>query len=467
MKYKNVSKNTIFLGDINIHVPYEDGEIREITPNQILKSNAFQMSVIQGLIEPVEYGDSNIELFLKRKIDKKRSQSPKNNLSNKDEDHSQEPSEERTAMIRGHVFDQTGYGKVNRNLAKILSGLNYKVCLDSTSTFRHQLTKEELEEIKEFTLGVKNVDLQIDSIIPTFSESRSFGKKRIIYTTIEAKTVPDNFGDLFKNYHDVWVTSNFCKEVLEEQKIVSNVKVVHPFIDSNLYKEGVESYTFDPPLKKFVFISVFGWSYRKGYDALLKAYFEEFSSRDDVSLLIVSKYQNSPERSEIIKNDIQGIIEKIDKKELPHIARYSKLIPENMMPSIYNACDCFVLPSRGEGFCLPGAEASLCGLPCITTKYSGVLDFMDDDNSFLVEPDEFSPMSPGKMHVHYWDNHVFPNLTSDQFIGDLRSQMRYVFENIEDAKKRNKKLQDKLKKEYGIRAISNSIKRLLNDYFIK
>ena len=116
---------------------------------------------------------------------------------------------------------------------------------------------------------------------------------------------------------------------------------------------------------------------------------------------------------------------------------------------------------------LPGAEASLCGLPCITTKYSGVLDFMDDDNSFLVEPDEFSPMSPGKMHVHYWDNHVFPNLTSDQFIGDLRSQMRYVFENIEDAKKRNKKLQDKLKKEYGIRAISNSIKRLLNDYFIK
>jgi hypothetical protein len=72
MKYKNISRNTIFLGDINIHIPYSDGEIMEISSDQILKSNAFQMSIMQGLIEPVEFGDSNIEMFLKRKLDKDR-----------------------------------------------------------------------------------------------------------------------------------------------------------------------------------------------------------------------------------------------------------------------------------------------------------------------------------------------------------------------------------------------------------
>jgi hypothetical protein len=87
---------------------------------------------------------------------------------------------------------------------------------------------------------------------------------------------------------------------------------------------------------------------------------------------------------------------------------------------------------------------------------------MNDDNSFLVEPDEFAPMTPGKMHVHYWDNHVFPKLTSDTFINDLRSQMRYVYENLEDAKKRNKKLQDRLKKEYSAKAISIDIRRAIN-----
>jgi len=468
MKYKNVSKNTIFLGDINVHIPYEDGQVREISPNQILKSNTFQMSVIQGLIEPVEFGDSNIELFLKKKVDKKTSVKPrKENLLNKESGDDAGDSGENTAMIRGHVFDQTGYGKVNRNLAKVISKLGYKVCLDSTSTFRHQLTKEELEEIKEFTLGVKNVDLQIDSIIPTFSESRTFGKKRILYTTIEAETVPESFKDLFSNYHDIWVTSNFCKNVIEKQNIASNVKVVHPFIDSSLYKEDVEPYKFDPPLKDFVFVSVFGWSYRKGYDALLRAYFEEFSSNDNVSLLIVSKYQNSPERSEIIKNDIQGIIEKFNKKTLPHIARHSNLIPEKEMPSIYGACDCFVLPSRGEGFGLPYCEASLSGLPCIATKHSGVLDFLDDDNSFLIEPDDFAPVTPGKMHVHYWDNHVFPKLTSDEFISDLKSSMRFVYENLETAKKKNKLLQRKLKKEYSIKTVSHNIKKILHDYIVK
>jgi glycosyltransferase involved in cell wall biosynthesis len=462
MKYKNISRNTIFLGDINIHIPYSDGEIMEISSDQILKSNAFQMSIMQGLIEPVEFGDSNIEMFLKRKLDKKKAQSPKNNLLNNDGDSQEATTNGKTAMVRGHVFDQTGYGKVNRNLAKILSQMGYEVNLDSTSSFKLQLTKDELEEIKKFTIGVKNVDLQIDSIIPTFSETRTFGKKRILYTTIEAETVPEYFGDLFQNYHDIWVTSHFCKNVLEKQKIAKNVKVVHPFIDSSLYREDVEPYQFEPSLNKFVFISVFGWSYRKGYDALLRAYFEEFNSRDDVSLLIVSKYQNDPDRSEIIKRDIQEIIEKTDKKDLPHITRYSKLIPEKKMPSIYRACDCFVLPSRGEGFGLCNCEASLCGLPCIATKHSGVLDFMNDDNSFLVEPDEFAPMTPGKMHVHYWDNHVFPKLTSDTFINDLRSQMRYVYENLEDAKKRNKKLQDRLKKEYSAKAISIDIRRAIN-----
>ncbi len=129
------------------------------------------MSIMQGLIEPVEFGDSNIEMFLKRKLDKKKAQSPKNNLLNKNDESSEDfVSNGKTAMVRGHVFDQTGYGKVNRNLAKILSQMGYEVNLDSTSSFKLQLTKKELEEIKKFTIGMKNVDLQIDSIIPTFRQ---------------------------------------------------------------------------------------------------------------------------------------------------------------------------------------------------------------------------------------------------------------------------------------------------------
>jgi glycosyltransferase involved in cell wall biosynthesis/SAM-dependent methyltransferase len=49
------------------------------------------------------------------------------------------------------------------------------------------------------------------------------------------------------------------------------------------------------------------------------------------------------------------------------------------------ACDCYVSLHRAEGFGLTMAEAMHLGKPVIATGYSGNLDFMTKDNSFLVD----------------------------------------------------------------------------------
>jgi len=49
------------------------------------------------------------------------------------------------------------------------------------------------------------------------------------------------------------------------------------------------------------------------------------------------------------------------------------------------ACDCFVSLHRSEGFGLGLAEAMLLGKPAIATGYSGNLDFMNAENSWLVD----------------------------------------------------------------------------------
>ena len=46
--------------------------------------------------------------------------------------------------------------------------------------------------------------------------------------------------------------------------------------------------------------------------------------------------------------------------------------------------DCYVSLHRAEGFGYTMAEAMLAGKPVIATGYSGNLEFMNDDNSFLV-----------------------------------------------------------------------------------
>lgn len=47
--------------------------------------------------------------------------------------------------------------------------------------------------------------------------------------------------------------------------------------------------------------------------------------------------------------------------------------------------DCFVFPTRGEGFGLPPLEAMATGLPVIATNWSGPEDFMLPNHSYPLE----------------------------------------------------------------------------------
>ena len=49
------------------------------------------------------------------------------------------------------------------------------------------------------------------------------------------------------------------------------------------------------------------------------------------------------------------------------------------------ACDCYVSLHRSEGFGLTPAEAMYLGKPVIATGYSGNLDYMTPENSYLVD----------------------------------------------------------------------------------
>jgi hypothetical protein len=43
--------------------------------------------------------------------------------------------------------------------------------------------------------------------------------------------------------------------------------------------------------------------------------------------------------------------------------------------ALYHSADVMVLPTRGEGFCMPAAEAIAVGLPLIITDYGGHMQF--------------------------------------------------------------------------------------------
>lgn len=127
-------------------------------------------------------------------------------------------------------------------------------------------------------------------------------------------------------------------------------------------------------------------------------------------------------------SEMQGLNEEI----LANIHVIDAHVKTHKLPELYRACDCFVLPSRGEGtwqdfipfhsccsfldfFVLlaltflipynvgwgrPHVEAMSMGLPIIATNWSGPTEYMTEENSFplRIEEDLVQVGGSGKFH---------------------------------------------------------------------
>lgn len=464
MKIINRTNNTVEIQEIGRTLPYLENGIHEISEDELLRSRGLQVLIAAGKFEIVEAGESRIERNTQRmqtNMAKLRSATEKISSLDTGKADASDRGNKAEVVVKGHFLEAGGYAKYNRNLALGLKALGYDVKVDVIGS-KNQLTEKEASAISGMKGRPSKHAIRIDSLVPSFGNT-SAGRNSVLYTTVESYTVPKQFITVANSYQEVWVTSDFCKQVLETEGVKRPIYVMPCSVDKNLYVDEGDKYDFKPSLRSFVFVSVFGWSYRKGYDVLLKSYLEEFSDEDDVSLLLVTRYQNEPKRSDKIRKEVQEFIQSYGGPRPAHIARCHRIIPENQMPSLYRACNAFVLFSRGEGFGLPYCEASLCGLPVIGTDCSAQSMFLNNQNSYLLDIDYKSKVPSGKMHVHYWDEQEFPQFTSNKSSQTARQLMREVYDNYDEALIKNNKLKNKVEKDYAISNVVLKIKSRIDE----
>jgi glycosyltransferase involved in cell wall biosynthesis len=366
----------------------------------------------------------------------------------------------------GNFLDYGGFGRMNRMFAFELSQKNVAVKIEMQNYIDNvnKATKEMLQElsrtkIKKGAPKVFGVTMPMDML---------HAGKRIIFTMMEtSKGLHKDYVEKLNLFNEIWVPTEHGKQMFQASGVHSPIYVVPLGVSFERYNPEAKPMVLNNSLKGFRFASVFKWSYRKGPDLLLRAYMEEFSASDDVSLFIVSRALNVPEEvgNKVIVEEFQSIAKSVGKSvdDLPHVSLYSDPVPEVKMPSIYTACDAFVLPSRGEGFGLPYCEASACGLPVIATNCSAQTDFLNHNNSFLVEPDDYAVSnlnSVGELSKmakisHYYQGQEFP-LFKEGSIAQLRKHMRYVFENREEAKAKGEILRKELVQRYNWRNAINA-----------
>jgi glycosyltransferase involved in cell wall biosynthesis len=74
-------------------------------------------------------------------------------------------------------------------------------------------------------------------------------------------------------------------------------------------------------------------------------------------------------------------------------------------------------------------EAMSMGLPTIGTRWSGNVDFMNDDNSYLINVDGFAPEPRCNWVTGYYVNQKFAIPSEDHLV----ELFRHVYEHQEEA----------------------------------
>jgi glycosyltransferase involved in cell wall biosynthesis len=118
--------------------------------------------------------------------------------------------------------------------------------------------------------------------------------------------------------------------------------------------------------------------YKNGIDTLLKSAEETIKKDENIVFLIIGK---GP--------DLSTMRERIQQQKLEKNIKLLGFVPDNELPTYYNAADFFILPSKsGEGLPLVSLEAMACGLPVIATDVGGIKEVIEEKYGIIVPPDD-------------------------------------------------------------------------------
>ncbi|MDQ3643531.1 MAG: glycosyltransferase, partial [Actinomycetota bacterium] len=268
------------------------------------------------------------------------------------------------------------------------------------------------------------------------------GRCRIGWTMLEVSGLPQEWVDGCNRMDEVWVPASFNVETFRNSGVRVPMRVMPLGIDVDYFHPGIKGFR---PSSRFTFLSVFEWGERKGAELLLRAFAEEFDKADDV-LLLVSVYNRDP------SVDVYHEVDKLDLPPGPPIV--VMVNPEfagYQMGSLYRSADCFVLPSRGEGWGMPVLEAMACGLPTIATDWSGPADFLHEGIGY---PLNVKSMVKAKARCPWYDGFDWAEPDGDH----LRFLLREVYENPERAHEKGLVAAAEVASKYSLEHAADRVK---------
>ena len=204
----------------------------------------------------------------------------------------------------------------------------------------------------------------------------------------ELEEFPLHMRDGFEFVDEVWAISTFTADAIRAVS-PKPVFVLPPAIVKPDVHPSVERESFGVPATGFMFLFIFDFHSvmaRKNPLGLIRAFQKAFEPGEGPVLVIktINGHRRPGELEELRSAAARA----------PNVFLLETYLAASQCSALIAGCHCYVSLHRSEGFGLTMAEAMALGKPVIATGYSGNLQFMSRDNSFLVGH-RLVPVPPG------------------------------------------------------------------------
>lgn len=234
--------------------------------------------------------------------------------------------------------------------------------------------------------------------------------RNIAIVPFETTRVPHSWIDRLNHFDALFVPCKQNIQMFRDSGVIIPIELIHWGVDNTRF------YPLNRPQRDvFTFGHMGALSIRKGTDLLVQAFTEAFPKEKDVQLICKTSYPNYPFMTKDKRIKVQ----------------MTPVTHEELMKDFFQKIDCFVFPTRGEGFGLTPLEAMATGVPSIVTGWSGPMEYMNPEVGWTLDY-SFSPAKNFSEHVYKEDCGDWAEPNKE----DLIEKMRYAYKNREETKKK-------------------------------
>lgn len=237
-------------------------------------------------------------------------------------------------------------------------------------------------------------------------------KKKIAVVPFETTVIPSSWIGRINACDALFVPCKQNMDAFRDSGVTVPIELIHWGVDPEKFYELER-----PERDVFTFGTMGALSKRKGTDILIEAFQKAFPTEKDVRLLCKTSYHG-------FMGAVKDPRVKIDMTPVPH---------QELLDNFFRETDCFVFPTRGEGFGLTPLEAMATGIPAIVTGWSGPVEYMNNDVGWLINYN----IDPAK---EFTDNVYREECGkwATPLLDHLVSLMRHAYENRDEVRQKGK-----------------------------